>query len=244
MPGDRDISFKQKVLSDPSRASDLTINQSMGEKAVARRLYKKMNGREADTIEEALEFMKGKDVTYVHPEGDSAVNYVFEHNLEGYEDLAGMVGIGANGKMDKLQMAEQLHNLQINRAAVSGKGKEWIELGRKGVQQASKLEAEAASLTGAAKEAKLAEARTLRYFAQGQTVEGVRQISKQVKNIIVPRALKRADKIPLTPQAYEMYELALRVGDDIAPAEFEHILRRDFNLDLNGFCDYMASLLK
>ncbi|MBQ9719723.1 MAG: hypothetical protein IJV64_03415, partial [Oscillospiraceae bacterium] len=127
-PGDRDISFKQKVLSD--RSKDITISQSEGERAVARRLFKKMNGREADTIEEALEFMKGKDVTYVHPEGDSAAHYVFEHNLDGYEDLGGMVGMKTDGTMDKSQLKFDLHNLSINRASDSHKGKEWFHMSR------------------------------------------------------------------------------------------------------------------
>lgn len=240
VPGDRDISFKRKVSNDVTQA--VTIDQSVGERAVARRLYKKMNGREADTIEEALAFMNAKDVTYVNPGGNSS-GYVIDHNLNGYEDLAGMVGMKPDGTMAKELLENDLNMLYVNRASVTFKGKEWVEMARKGVQQAATLEKQAASLTGAAKEAKLAQAQTLRYFAQGQTVEGVRQITKQVDKIIVPRGLARKGGTPLTAQAQELHQLALRVGDDIAPAEFEHILKTEFNMDLDGYCDYMAKFL-
>ena len=138
VPGDRDISFKQKVLSD--RTKDLTIDQNIGERIVARRLFKKMNGREADSIEEALEFMKSKDVTYVNPQKSSSSAFVFEHNLEGYEDLAGMTGVRPDGTVNKDLMANDLHNLTINRASVKYKAMEWFQRGdvAEGVHQITK----------------------------------------------------------------------------------------------------------
>jgi hypothetical protein len=126
VPSDRDITFKQKVLSD--RSLDVTIDQSLGERAVARRLYKKMNGKEPDTIKEALDFMKAKDVTYVNPRGDSG-SLVSGPNLEGYADLEAMTGIKADGTIDKSLLANDLHNPYIDRASIKHKAMEWFGRG-------------------------------------------------------------------------------------------------------------------
>ena len=242
VPSDRDISFKQKVLSDRSR--DLTIEQNIGERAVARRLYKKMNGREADSIEEALAFMEGKDVTYVHPEKSSADSFVFEHNLEAYEDLSGMVGIKVDGTMDKSLMKNDLHNLQINRASIEHKGVEWFNRSRQTVEYAKRLKLEAEKLTGEAKEALLMRADDLMNMSQGQMVEGVYQISKQVENIITPRGVLRTGKCPLTQEAMIIHQQALKVADcEVAPAVFERFLKSNYGMDLNGYAKYMSRFL-
>ena len=47
----------------------------------------------------------------------------------------------------------------------------------------------------------------------------------------------------LNPEILELHELALRVGDDVAPPEFIHILREDYGLDLVGYADLMSHLL-
>ena len=47
----------------------------------------------------------------------------------------------------------------------------------------------------------------------------------------------------LTAEAREIHQLALRVGEDIAPAEFTHILREDYGLTLEGYADLMAGFL-
>lgn len=126
VPSDRDISYKQKVFSD--RSLDVTIDQSLGERAIARRLYKKLNGKEPDTIKEAIEFMKGKDVTYVNPRGDSG-SLVSGPNLEGYADLKEMTGIKSDGTIDKSLMANDLHNPYIDRASIKHKAMEWFGRG-------------------------------------------------------------------------------------------------------------------
>ncbi|MCR4596965.1 MAG: hypothetical protein K5673_09300 [Lachnospiraceae bacterium] len=249
VPADRDISYCQKVLSDPSGKLDLTIDQTIGERAVARRLYKKMMGKEADTIEEALKFMKDKDVTYVNPNYDAG-NYVFEHNLNGYEDLAGMVGLtrDANGKlvMDKSLLDGDLHNKVINQKSVFYKGVEWFETDAKAsLKEAIKYEQKALTLTGAAKTEALTLARKYRNAFYGQTVEGVRQITKQVEKIINIRSMKRTGMklADMYPEIMELHELALRVGDDVDPIEFIHVLREDYGLDLIGYADLMSHLL-
>ena len=137
VPGDRDISFKQKVLSD--RTKDLTIDQSLGERAVARRLFRKMNGREPSSIQEALDFMKGKDVTYVNPRTDADA-LVSGPNLEAYEDLAGMTGVKPDGTVDKELMGNDLHNKLLNQASVKHKAVEWFRRGDvvEGVHQITK----------------------------------------------------------------------------------------------------------
>ncbi|MCR5092603.1 MAG: hypothetical protein K6B72_01315, partial [Lachnospiraceae bacterium] len=211
VPGDRDISFKQRVLSDKVGVKDLTIDQELGQRAVAKRLYKKMNGKEADTIEEALKFMKEKDVTYVNPESyarnaDGTYNrYVFEHNLEGYEDLNSMVGMVPNPDgsrkmiVNKNLMKNDLHNLQVNRAAVKGKGTEWfVRDAGESLKQAKLLEAEAAKATGKTQQELLKRAQEFRNASYGQTVEGIRQITKQVDKIIEVRSMMRTGHSALT----------------------------------------------
>ena len=126
VPSDRDISIKQKVFSD--RSMDVTIDQSLGERAIARRLYKKMNGKEPDTIKEALDFMKAKDVTYVNPRGDSG-SLVSGPNLEAYADLDAMTGIKADGTIDKSLMSKDLYNPYIDRASIKHKAMEWFHRG-------------------------------------------------------------------------------------------------------------------
>ncbi len=249
VPGDRDISFKQKVLSDKVGTTDLTIDQKIGERAVARRLYKKMNGKEADSIEEALKFMKEKDVTYVNP-NNNATDKIFSHNLEGYEDLASMVGMvpnkdgSRNMVMNKKLMENDLHNLQINRAAVAHKGKEWfVHDAQKSLNTALEKQAAAANAVGEAKEALLMEARDALNAYYGQTVEGVRQITKQVDKIIEVRSMMRTANHALTQEALEIHRLALRVGEDIPPGVFTHILKKYYNMDLSQYAEYMASFL-
>ncbi|MBR4760436.1 MAG: hypothetical protein IK078_09870, partial [Lachnospiraceae bacterium] len=258
VPADRDITFKRIVHSDKTGKLDITIDQDMGQKAVARRLYKKMNGVEAESIEEALRFMKEKDVTYVNPNGfaknaDGTYNrYVFEHNLDGYEDLEGMVGMIAdpNGSrsmiMNKDLMKNDLHNKVINQKSVLHKGAEWFDTDAKAsLKKALELEAQAANTTGAARQSLLKQAREFRNASYGQTVEGVRQITKQVKNIVDARIMAREGLHlkDINSVAWELQELALRVGNDITPAEFTHILREDYSMDILGFADYMARLL-
>ena len=241
VPSDRDVSFKQKVLSD--RTKDLTIDQSIGERAMARRLFRKMHGRDAESIEEALRFMDEMDVTYVHPEGDSASRYVFEHNLEGYEDLTGMIGIKPDGSMDKSLLKGDLHNKTINQASVSHKGKHWFGKAKDSSGRADVLEAEASALKGEAHDAMLARADELRCTAQSEYIEGVYQITKQVENIIIPRGVMRKGMNPLPPKAMEIHKLALRVGYDVSPAKFKAILRDEYGMTLNGYAEYMSKFL-
>ncbi len=256
VPGDRDISFKQKVLSDKTGLKDLTIDQEIGQRAVARRLYKKMNGREADTLEEALRFMKEKDVTYVNPEGfaknaDGTYNhYVFEHNLEGYEDLTGMVGMRPDGSgsrkmvIDKSLMKNDLHNLMINRASVKNKGMEWFSRDAgESMRRAMELETQAARETGAAKQALLEEADL--YWDQyvAQTEEGIRQITKQVDKIINVRAQMRTGKLALTHEAMQIHQMAKLVEEGMDPEIFRHYLMAKHNMTLEDYADIMAGFL-
>jgi hypothetical protein len=52
--------------------------------------------------------------------------------------------------------------------------------------------------------------------------------------------MKLAD---MYPEIMELHELALRVGDDVDPIEFIHVLREDYGLDLIGYADLMSHLL-
>ena len=241
VPADRDITISQKVLSD--RSKDFAISQAEGERAVARRLFKEMNGHEASTIEEALEFMKGKDVTYVAPQGNSFEQYIIEPNLEAYTDLGGMIGKTKSGVVDKNLLKNDLKGLALNRQSMAHKGKEWFRSADKSLSDAADLETKALSLNGEAKAASLARAEALRDFAHGETVEGVRQITKQVDNIVIPRSIARNGKNVLPKDAMTLHRIALRVGEDLSPGEFEYILKEQYNLTLDGYAELMSSYL-
>ena len=241
VPGDRDISFMQKVLSD--RTKDLTIDQSIGQRSVARRLWKKMHGgQEPPSIDEALKFMKGKDVTYVNPNGDAA-SYVFEHNLDGYEDLPGMIGMTKDGKINKYLLSNDLHNPTINAASIKHKGVEWWgPTASDKLARAAEWEALAAKYQGSAKAKLLEKAFELRCQAVGDVCEGIRQITKQTDNIIVPRGANRVLGHPMPPHLQDLHALAKRVGQDVSPAEFTKALQK-YKLDLNTWADQVSKCL-
>ena len=241
VPGDRDISYMQKVLSD--RTKDLTIDQSIGQRSVARRLWKKMHGgKEPPSMDEALKFMKGKDVTYVNPNGDAA-SYVFEHNLDGYEDLPGMVGMTKDGKINKNLLANDLHNPTINAASIKHKGVEWWgPTASDKLARAAEWEALAAKYQGSAKAKLLEKAFELRCQAVGDVCEGIRQITKQTDNIIVPRGANRVLGHPMPPHLQDLHALAKRVGQDVSPAEFTKALQK-YKLDLNTWADQVSKCL-
>ena len=241
VPGDRDISFMQKVLSD--RTKDLTIDQSIGQRSVARRLWKKMHGgKEPPSMDEALKFMKGKDVTYVNPNGDAA-SYVFEHNLDGYEDLPGMVGMTKDGKINKYLLSNDLHNPTINAASIKHKGVEWWgPTASDKLARAAEWEALAAKYQGSAKAKLLEKAFELRCQAVGDVCEGIRQITKQTDNIIVPRGANRVLGHPMPPHLQDLHALAKRVGQDVSPAEFTKALQK-YKLDLNTWADQVSKCL-
>ena len=241
VPGDRDISFMQKVFSD--RTKDLTIDQSIGQRSVARRLWKKMHGgKEPPSIDEAMKFMKGKDVTYVNPNGDAA-SYVFEHNLDGYEDLPGMIGMTKDGKINKNLLANDLHNPTINAASIKHKGVEWWgPTASDKLARAAEWEALAAKYQGSAKAKLLEKAFDLRCQAVGDVCEGIRQITKQTDNIIVPRGANRVLGHPMPAHLQDLHALAKRVGQDVSPAEFTKALQK-YNLDLNTWADQVSKCL-
>ena len=251
VPGDRDISFKQKVFSDKSGYMDLTIDQELGKRAVARRLYKMMNGKEAETIEEAIKFMKECDVTYVNP--NTYEKGAFVHNLDGYEDLMGMVGMVPDPKnptkmiMNKELLKNNLHNKVINQKSVWHKGVEWFETDAKAsLAQAAKLEANAANAVGKQKDLFLLQAREFRNMAHGQTIEGIRQISKQVDNIIDARHFKRTGVYltEINDTLMELQTLAKQLdAGEIELCVFKKVLRDNYKMDLMAFADYVSKCL-
>ena len=245
IPGDRDSTFNRIVHSD--RSQDFALSQDWGEKAMARNLYKELNGVDPPSIEEALRFMKAKDVTYVCPEGSYYMNHVIEPNMDAYADLGGMIGLTKAGVMDKTLLNQELKGLALNQKTVAHKGKEWFTRdANESLAKAAACEREAAGLTGPARKAKLTEARSWRYTAQGQKVEGVRQITKQFDRVIDVRntySVGRGNPSAITPEIREIHSIALQVGSELSPAEFECILRRDYNLNLDGYADLMAKCL-
>lgn len=235
-PNDRDITISRKVHSD--RTKDFAIGQDEAERAIARRLFKELKGYEADTIEEAVAFMKDMDVTYVAPQGNSFQNYVIEPNMEAYVDLKPMI--------DKKLFGTEIKGLGMNQATMAFKGKEWFNQSKECLEHAAKLEAEAASLTGAAREAALNEAKYLRYLSYGKKVEGIRQITKQVENIAIPRRclLCKEGEAIIPKDMLRLHSQALRVGTDLSPVEFENILRVEYNMSLYDYANRMSKLLR
>ncbi|MBE6910195.1 MAG: hypothetical protein E7474_11585 [Ruminococcaceae bacterium] len=235
-PNDRDITISRKVRSD--RSKDFAIGQDEAERAIARRLFKELKGYEADTIEEAVAFMKEMDVTYVAPQGNSFRNYVIEPNLEAYTDLPGMI--------DRSRFGTELKGLGMNQATMAYKGKEWFNQSKECLAKAAELEARAASLSGAARDAALNEAKALRYASYGKKVEGIRQITKQVENIAIPRrcALCKEGEVIIPKDLLKLHNQALRVGTELSPVEFENILRVEYNMSLNDYADRMSELLR
>ena len=156
-----------------------------------------------------------------------------------------MIGIKPDGTMDKSLMKNDLHNLQINRASVEHKGVEWFSRSRQTVDTAKSLEQEAANLTGEAREALLKRAEDLMDMSQGQMVEGVYQISKQVENIIIPRGILRTGKCPLSREAMIIHQQALKVANcEVPPAVFERFLKNNYGMDMNGYAKYMSQFLE
>ena len=237
-PGDRDVSINRKVGSD--RTMDVTIGQREGEEAVARQLWKRLhNGKEPPDIEAALKLMRERDISYVNPKGDSN-KYFSDHNLDGYEDLSGMVGMKPDGTIDKSLLAKDLHNPYLNAASVKHKGVEWFATrANEKFALADKLEAQAAGLNGSAKAAMLEQAEQVRYLAIGDINEGIRQITKQTDNIIIPRGLARNCTNPLPDNLLELHQLAKRVGKDVSPAEFARALKNQ-KLDLVTWADAVS----
>lgn len=235
VPGDRDTTINRIVKSD--RTKDFAIDQRWGEDAMARNLYRELNGVDPPSIEAAREFMHAKDVTYVCPEGSYYMNHVIEPNLEAYTDLSGMLR----------NQDQALKGLVMNQKTIAHKGKEWFTRdANKSLAKAAECERAAANLTGSMREAKLLEARSWRYKAQGQKVEGIRQITKQFDNIIDVRnsyKVGRGYDSAISDQVREIHAVAKRVETGLSPAEFEKILREDFGLTLDSYADLMSKCL-
>ena len=106
--------------------------------------------------------------------------------------------------------------------------------------EAAAKEAQAAALSGAAKEALLKEAMDLRYRAVGDMCEGIRQIVKQTEKIIIARGIARTGGNPLPADLNEMHVLAMRVGQDVSPTEFAKVLRTKCNMSLFEWADAVS----
>ena len=196
-------------------------------------------GKDPPSMQDALKFMQGKDVTYVNPYLQDGLYY--EHNLDAYEDLAGMLGLKPDGSFDKSLIAKDLHNPVINQISIRHKGVEWFGTrASEKLAEAAAKEAQAAALSGAAKEALLKEAMDLRYRAVGDMCEGIRQIVKQTEKIIIARGIARTGGNPLPADLNEMHVLAMRVGQDVSPTEFAKVLRTKCNMSLFEWADAVS----
>ena len=154
-----------------------------------------------------------------------------------------MIGKTKSGVVDKNLLKNDLKGLALNRQSMAHKGKEWFRSADKSLSDAADLETKALSLNGEAKAASLARAEALRDFAHGETVEGVRQITKQVDNIVIPRSIARNGENVLPKDAMTLHRIALRVGEDLSPGEFEYILKEQYDLTLDGYAELMSSYL-
>ena len=245
VPNDADESFMVKVNSD--RTKDFTIDQKVAENAMARNFYKEMTGQEPVSIEQAKEFMKEYDVTVVSEFKNSHTDYIIERNPEAYRDLQGMIGLGKDGKMDKTMQSGELKGLALNQHTVSYKGREWYTVeANKSMAKAAECEKAAQSLTGMAREAKLAEAQTYRYKCQACKVEGIRQIVKQTDEIIIPRdsySVARGSESAVTRQVLDLHASAKLVTEGgEAPVIFEKVLE-SAGLTLDSWGDMVSKCL-
>ena len=76
----------------------------------------------------------------------------------------------------------------------------------------------------------------------GDVCEGIRQITKQTDNIIVPRGVQRGVGNPLPSHLQDLHALAKRVGQDVSPAEFTKALQK-YKLDLNTWAEQVSKLV-
>ena len=112
--------------------------------------------------------------------------------------------------------------------------------------QSAELVAKAGGLSGEAKEKLLKAALNLRLEAVACNIEGTRQITKQVTKIAMPRneyRVSRGMRDAFSENAREIHALAKKVGTEIGPDEFFHILRTDYGIDKYGYTKMMSECL-
>lgn len=231
-----DPTVPKNILAQSKENIYLTIDQKLAEQALARNLHKEVYGFEADTIEQAVAAMKKLDVTYVQPVWTKG--HKIELNPEAYADLAGMI--------DKSQIGRELKALGMNRKTFAHKGNEWYRAAEKLYAQSADLVAKAGGLSGEAKEKLLKAALNLRLEAVACNIEGTRQITKQVTKIAMPRneyRVSRGMRDAFSENAREIHALAKKVGTEIGPDEFFHILRTDYGIDKYGYTKMMSECL-
>ena len=79
-----------------------------------------------------------------------------------------------------------------------------------------------------------------------KSVESTRQITKQVTKIAMPRnnyRVSRGMSDAFSEQAREIHALAQKVGTEIGPDEFFHILRRDYKMSKYDYTRMMSECL-
>ncbi len=236
-PEDLDVTMTEINYSDRSKESIyMVIDTDVANNAMARNLYKRIYGFEPPSIEEALRLMEKLDITYVQPMRLRGQH--IDVNPEAYLDLEGMI--------DKAGHTRSLKALGMNRYTFAHKGNHWYKEGDMLISQARALEAQAESAMGAARTQLLDEATDLRIEAHGYFVEGTRQITKQTDKISIPRNAYRISKgmqDAFNANSREIHALAKRVGKDLSPAEFFHILRSDYGIDKYAYSKLMSECL-
>lgn len=239
MGEDLDLTIREKCYSKGSQGMDVVIDQTVGENAVARRVYKEFHGgAEPPSIEAAKEFAKDVDVSYVSPWMDQGNKYEIEFNPEAYYDVKGL--------LNKENHGDPLKGKALDRQTIAHKGVEWYNRGKKFEATAKSMEAEAAMLPAAERDAVFKQAAELRYKADSCYVEGSRQIVKTANNIISPRAAvceSLTGKNPYTPKMREMVAVAELTQGTYSPAEFFSYLRKN-GMDFPKFADSVSKCLE
>ena len=238
LPEDLDLTIRERCKSQASMDLDPVINQTIGEEAVAMATYKEFNGgKEPPSMKVAKEFATDMDVTYVSPWGDQG--YVIEPNMEAFREVSKLLNTAHHGDPLRAQALERL--------TIAHKGKEWNKRGKACDARATELEADAATLTGAERDAKFKEATELRYKAHGCYVEGIRQITKCSHNIVEPRAdmhtIINGGTNPFTQTAREMRAAGDMVQNGLQPSEFFDFLKTKYGTDFDGFADVISNCL-
>ncbi len=234
---DLDVSITEVNYSDPTREDIyLVLDKDMADKALARNLYKEVNGVEAASIEEALDFKQKHDITYVQPLRMKGQE--LEWDMEAFMDVKGMLDPAAHGRA--------LRGLEMNRQTIAHKGMERYQRGDALEAQAKDLLEQAKLARGEVKAQLEARALDLQVEAYAEYVEGTRQITKMTNKSSIPRNAHRMAKghaDAFGPRERYIHALGQEVGKDLSPGEFFQELEAAYGMDKRQYTKVMADCL-
>lgn len=237
MPNDYDLSVKELNRSDPSKS--IGIDQSVGEKALARATYKAYHGgREASNYEVAKEFTRKVDNTYVNPWMDQGNESDIRWNPEAYKDLKALT--------DPKHYGDPLKGRGLDKKAFEHKVGERVDYSRELEGKADSLMEKAKTAEGAQREAFIQQANDLYIQSNDELVEGAKQLVK-VKKITDGRNIlhdAETGSSLVTDRVNDMANIAEKVSaENGSPVEMERLLFEQYGTDLKGAAKETADCL-